>query len=53
MGTIRYTSGQIAKNNPQQVNVKTPTASIAVRGTDFTMTVDEAGQSLVVLVPSC
>jgi len=53
MGTIRYTSGQIAKNNPQKVNVKTPTASIAVRGTDFTMTVDESGQSLVVLVPSC
>lgn len=53
MGTIRYTSGQIAKNNPQTVNIKTPTASIAVRGTDFTMTVDEAGQSLVVLVPSC
>lgn len=53
MGTVRYTSGQIAKNNPQQVNIKTPTASIAVRGTDFTMTVDEAGQSLVILVPSC
>jgi hypothetical protein len=53
MGTIRYTSGQIAKNNPQKVNIKTPTASIAVRGTDFTMTVDESGQSLVVLVPSC
>jgi hypothetical protein len=53
MGTVRYTSGQIAKNNPQQVNIHTPTASIAVRGTDFTMTVDEAGQSLVVLVPSC
>jgi len=53
MGTVRYASGQIAKNNPQQVNIKTPTAAIAVRGTDFTMTVDEAGQSLVVLVPSC
>jgi len=53
MGTIRYTSGQISKNNPQRVNVKTPTASIAVRGTDFTMTVDESGQSLIVLVPSC
>lgn len=53
MGTVRYTSGQIAKNNPQQVDIKTPTASIAVRGTDFTMTVDEAGESLVVLVPSC
>ena len=53
MGTVRYASGQIAKNNPQMVNVSTPTANIAVRGTDFTMTVDEAGQSLVVLVPSC
>ena len=53
MGTVRYASGQIAKNSPQSVNVQTPSASIAVRGTDFTMTVDEAGQSLVVLVPSC
>jgi len=53
MGTVRYASGQIAKNNPQQVNIKTPTASVAVRGTDFTMTVDETGQSLVMLVPSC
>ena len=53
MGTVRYASGQIAKTNPQQVNIKTPTASIAVRGTDFAMTVDETGQSLIVLVPSC
>lgn len=53
MGTVRYASGQVAKNNPQRVNIKTPTATVAVRGTDFTMTVDEAGQSLVVLVPSC
>jgi hypothetical protein len=53
MGTVRYASGQIAKTNAQQVAIKTPTATIAVRGTDFTMTVDEAGQSLVVLVPSC
>jgi hypothetical protein len=53
MGTVRYASGQIAKNNPQRVDIKTPTASIAVRGTDFTMTVDETGQSLIVLVPSC
>ena len=53
MGTVRYASGQIAKNNPQKVDIKTPTASIAVRGTDFNMTVDEAGQSLVILVPSC
>jgi hypothetical protein len=53
MGTVRYASGQIAKNSPQQVNIKTPTATVAVRGTDFTMTVDEAGQSLILLLPSC
>jgi hypothetical protein len=53
LGTARYASGQIAKNNPQQVAIKTPTASIAVRGTDFTMTVDELGRSLIVLLPSC
>jgi hypothetical protein len=53
LGTARYASGQIAKNNPQQVAIKTPTASIAVRGTDFSMTVDELGRSLVVLLPSC
>lgn len=52
-GTVRYASGQIAKNNPQSVDIKTPTAAIAVRGTDFTMTVDETGESLVILVPSC
>lgn len=53
MGTVRYASGQIAKNNPQSVDIKTPTATVAVRGTDFTMTVDESGASLVVLLPSC
>lgn len=53
MGTVRYVSGQIARNNQQSVQVNTPTAVIGVRGTDFFMTVDESGQSLVVLVPSC
>jgi hypothetical protein len=53
LGTARYASGQIAKNSPQAVNVKTPTATVAVRGTDFSMTVDELGRSLVMLLPSC
>jgi hypothetical protein len=33
--------------------VQTPTATVAVRGTDFSMTVDELGRSLVMLLPSC
>lgn len=53
LGTARYASGQIAKTNPQQVAVKTPTATIAVRGTDFSMTVDELGRSMITLLPSC
>lgn len=53
MGTVRYASGQVAKNNPQAVALNTPTATIAVRGTDFTMTVDEVGKSLIILLPSC
>lgn len=53
LGTARYASGQIAKNSPQSVAIKTPTATVAVRGTDFSMTVDELGRSLVMLLPSC
>lgn len=53
LGTARYASGQIAKSNPQSVNIQTPSATIAVRGTDFSMTVDELGRSLVMLLPSC
>jgi len=53
LGTVRYASGQIAKNSAQNVNIKTPTATIAVRGTDFAMTVNEIGGSTIVLLPSC
>ena len=53
LGTVRYASGQIAKNSPQNVALNTPTATISVRGTDFTATVEEFGQSTIVLLPSC
>jgi len=52
-GTVRYVSGNIAHNNPNSVNIKTPTAAIAVRGTDFVMSVDETGKSAVILMPTC
>lgn len=48
-GTIRFATGTgIAKN---RINLKTPSATIAVRGTDFTSTVDEFGKSLIILLP--
>lgn len=52
-GTVRYVSGNIAHNNPNAVNIKTPTAAIAVRGTDFIMSVAESGSSMVILMPTC
>ncbi len=50
-GTVRYASGAIAGANPNAVNIKTPTAAIAVRGTDFVMAVNEIGGSMVMLMP--
>jgi len=50
-GTVRFATGQkgiIDKNN---IDINTPTATIAVRGTDFATTVDDFGKSLVVLLP--
>lgn len=53
LGTARYASGAVAHNNPNSVSINTPTATIAVRGTDFTATVDEIGRSTIILLPSC
>ena len=53
LGTVRYASGQIAKNSATNVQITTPTATIGVRGTDFTMTIDEIGSSTIILLPSC
>jgi hypothetical protein len=52
-GTVRYVSGNIAHNNPNSVKINTPTAAIAVRGTDFVMAVDETGKSMIMLMPTC
>ena len=53
LGTVRYTSGKVAHNNPDSVRINSPTATVAVRGTDFTLTVDELGRSTVILLPAC
>ncbi len=52
LGTIRYSSGKIAKNSRKNVKIKSPTASVSVRGTDFTMNVQEDGASSFILLPS-
>lgn len=53
LGTVQMASGRLARGNRENVNITTPTASITVRGTDFSMTVDELGRSLIILLPSC
>ena len=52
LGTVRYASGNIAKLSNQNVDIRTPTARIGVRGTAFSMTVDEIGKSLIILLPN-
>ena len=52
LGTLRYTSGLIAKNSKEDVKITTPTASVAVRGTDFEVQVKETGESTFTLLPS-
>ena len=52
-GTVKYASGAIAHNDPTKVAINTPSATIGVRGTDFTATVDDAGASTIILLPSC
>ena len=51
VGTARFASGRLGMVNKSNIDIQTPTASIAVRGTDFTTTIDELGRSLVILLP--
>ena len=50
-GTARFASGTGKKIKKANIQVSTPTAQIAINGTDFTTTIDELGRSLVVLLP--
>jgi hypothetical protein len=50
-GTGRFitgTKGRISKDN---IKIRTHAASIAIRGTDFTITVSETGEALIILLP--
>lgn len=50
-GTARFISSKLNKIEKQNIKLSTPTADIAIRGTDFTCTVDELGRSLIILLP--
>ena len=51
LGTARFITGNLGRIDKQNIALKTPTANIAIRGTDFTATVDELGRSLIILLP--
>ena len=50
-GTARFITGRLAGIKKENIFIRTPSATIGIRGTDFTTTVDELGRSLVILLP--
>lgn len=49
-GTARFVTGKF--NNKKAIRIKTPSADVYVRGTDFTITTTpETGSSLIILLP--
>ena len=50
-GTARFATGKLGLVPRENIIITTPTATIGVRGTDFTTSVDELGRSLVILLP--
>ena len=50
-GTARFTTGKLGLVPRENIIITTPTATIGVRGTSFTTSVDELGRSLVILLP--
>ena len=51
-GTARFITGKLGRIDKQNIKIRTPSASIGIRGTDFTTTVDEIGRSLIILLPN-
>ena len=50
-GTARFATGRLGLVPKENIIITTPTATIGIRGTDFTTSVDELGRSLVILLP--
>ena len=51
-GTGRFISSKTKRRIPKDnITIRTNAATIGIRGTDFTATVDELGKSLIILLP--
>ena len=51
-GTARFITGKLATINKENIFIETPSARVGIRGTDFTITIDELGRSLIILLPT-
>ena len=50
-GTARFVTGKLGRIDKKNIRLKTPSADIAIRGTSFSVTVNELGSSLILLLP--
>jgi|TARA_B100000073_G_C23681413_1_gene552692 hypothetical protein len=50
-GTARFITGKLNNINKENIAITTPSANVSIRGTDFTLTVNELGESLIILLP--
>ena len=51
VGTVRFLTSSFNKIDKQNITLKTPTANLAIRGTNFSVTVNEIGKTLVINLP--
>jgi hypothetical protein len=51
-GTARFLTGALGRINRENIIIRTPVATIAIRGTDFTTHVSEIGETMVILLPN-
>ena len=50
-GTARFLTGALGRINRENVAIRTPVATIAIRGTEFTTHESEIGETMVILLP--
>lgn len=50
-GTARFVTGKLGRIDKKNIRLTTPSADIAIRGTSFSVTVNELGSSLIMLLP--
>ena len=50
VGTVRIITGEISKQNPDNLEVKVPTGSVGARGTEFAVVTESNEKSTIVLL---